>query len=112
MMRPDEIVLPEPLADDRLRLSGCRKSFGVQDFTAYGAVEAKLRDELLNMEIFTTLYEAQVPIEQWWRHYNAVRPHSLLGYRPPVPEAILRPSSDRSGQIRRWPIVAGSKLRN
>jgi putative transposase len=49
----------------------------------------KLRDELLNTEIFTTLYEAQVLIERWRRHYNTKRPHSSLGYRPPAPETIL-----------------------
>ena len=49
----------------------------------------KLRDELLNREIFTTLEEAKVLIEQWRRDYNQVRPHSSLGYRPPAPEAIL-----------------------
>ncbi len=54
---------------------------------------SKLRDELLNMEIFTTLREAQVLIEQWQRHYNAVRPHSSLGYQPPAPEAILPTAS-------------------
>jgi len=48
----------------------------------------KLRDELLNGEIFYTLKEAKVLIEQWRRHYNTVRPHSALGYRPPAPEAI------------------------
>jgi len=53
---------------------------------------SKLRDELLNGEIFTTLREAQVLIESWRRHYNAVRPHSSLGYRPPAPEAILPPA--------------------
>ena len=47
----------------------------------------KLRDELLNGEIFYTLREAQVLIEQWRQHYNRVRPHSALGYRPPAPEA-------------------------
>ena len=49
----------------------------------------KLRDELLNREIFTTLTEAKVLIEQWRKEYNQVRPHSSLGYRPPAPEAIL-----------------------
>jgi len=49
----------------------------------------KLRDELLNWEIFTTLEEAKVLIEQWRREYNQIRPHSALGYRPPAPEAIL-----------------------
>jgi len=49
----------------------------------------KLRDELLNMELFTTLIEARVLIEEWRREYNHVRPHSALGYRPPAPEAII-----------------------
>jgi putative transposase len=49
----------------------------------------KLRDEFLNREIFSTLQEAKVLIEQWRREYNQVRPHSGLGYRPPAPEAIL-----------------------
>jgi putative transposase len=49
----------------------------------------KLRDELLNREIFTTLEEARVLIEQWRREYNQVRPHSAKNYRPPAPEAIL-----------------------
>ena len=48
----------------------------------------KLRDELLNGEIFTTLLEAQVLIENWRKEYNQFRPHSSLGYRPPAPEAI------------------------
>jgi transposase InsO family protein len=49
----------------------------------------KLRDELLNLEIFTTLEEAKVLIEQWRREYNQVRPHSARNYRPPAPDAIL-----------------------
>jgi len=48
----------------------------------------KLRDELLDREIFYTLQEAQVLIERWRQHYNRFRPHSSLGYRPPAPEAI------------------------
>jgi transposase InsO family protein len=47
----------------------------------------KLRDELLNGEIFYTLREAQVLIERWRQHYNAFRPHSALNYRPPAPKA-------------------------
>ena len=46
----------------------------------------KLRDELLNREIFTTLVEAKILIENWRREYNAIRPHSSLGYKPPAPE--------------------------
>ena len=48
----------------------------------------KLRDELLDGEIFYTLLEAKVLIERWRQHYNQVRPHSALGYRPPAPEAF------------------------
>jgi len=48
----------------------------------------KLRDELLNREIFYTLKEAQTLIERWRQEYNTVRPHSALGYRPPTPAAI------------------------
>ena len=51
----------------------------------------KLRDELLDREIFYTVQEAKVLIEQWRRHYNRVRPHSALGYRPPAPEAMEIP---------------------
>ncbi len=49
----------------------------------------KLRDELLNREIFTTLTEAKILIEQWRMDYNQIRPHSSLGYRPPAPEAVM-----------------------
>ena len=48
----------------------------------------KLRDELLNGEVFHTLREAQVLIGQWRQHYNRVRPHSSLGYSPPAPETV------------------------
>jgi putative transposase len=50
-----------------------------------------LRDELLNGEIFYSLTEARALIEAWRRHYNTVRPHSSLGYRPPAPEAAPSP---------------------
>ena len=49
----------------------------------------KFRDELLACEAFNTLAEAKVLIEQWRVHYNTVRPHSSLGYRPPAPEVVL-----------------------
>lgn len=48
----------------------------------------KLRDELLEREVFDTLLEAKVLIERWRLEYNHVRPHSSLGYRPPAPEAV------------------------
>jgi transposase InsO family protein len=47
-----------------------------------------LGDEVLKREIFFTLTEAKVLIEQWRREYNTIRPHSSLGYRPPAPEAV------------------------
>ena len=47
----------------------------------------KLRDEVLNTEIFDTLLESQVIINNWRFEYNNIRPHSALGYKPPAPEA-------------------------
>jgi putative transposase len=46
-------------------------------------------DELLDGEIFYSLREAEILIESWRRHYNAVRPHASLGYRPPAPEVFI-----------------------
>lgn len=53
----------------------------------------KLRDELLNVEIFDTLLEAKVLTERWRREYNHVRPHSSLGYKPPAPVTVIPQSS-------------------
>lgn len=50
---------------------------------------ARLRDELLNGEIFYSLREAEIILESWRRHYNTVRPHASLGYRPPAPEVFI-----------------------
>ena len=58
--------------------NGCIESFN-----------GKLRDELLDREIFTTLEEAKILIEQWRKEYNQIRPHSAKNYRPPAPETIL-----------------------
>ena len=60
---------------------------------------SKLRDELLNLEVFSSLREAEVLIESWRQHFNTVRPHSSLGYVPPAPEAAL----PRSGKVALWP---------
>ena len=49
----------------------------------------KLRDELLDVELFDTLLEAKVLIERWRREYNTIRPHSSLDYRPPAPEGVI-----------------------
>ena len=53
-----------------------------------GSFNGKLRDECLNGEIFYSLKEAQIVIEQWRVEYNTKRPHSALGYRPPAPAAF------------------------
>ena len=66
-----------------------------------------LRDELLEREAFDTLLEAKVLIERWRQHYNTIRPHSALGYRPPAPEAMqhcavataARPQPHRAGLL-------------
>jgi len=80
-------------------IRGWLKDLGVQ--TAFiepgspwenGYIESfngKFRDELLNAEVFDTIYEAQVITEQWRKYYNTLRPHSALGYRPPAPEIII-----------------------
>ncbi len=51
----------------------------------------KLRDELLDREVFNTLREVQVLVERYRRTYNRVRPHSSLGYRPPAPDTVMLP---------------------
>ena len=51
----------------------------------------KLKDELLDREVFYTLLEVQVLTEQYRQTYNQIRPHSSLGYRPPAPETIQPP---------------------
>jgi putative transposase len=66
----------------------------------------KLRDELLNGELFDTLWETQVLLEQWRREYNAVRPHSSLGYRPPAPETwSWSAMKARIGALRPVPVL-------
>ena len=69
---------------------------------------ARLRDELLNGEIFYTLREAQVVIESWRRHYNKVRPHASLGYQSPAPEVVVQALAVRATQQPSglWPIRA------
>ncbi|MFZ2873464.1 MAG: transposase, partial [Phycisphaerales bacterium] len=66
-------------------------------------------DELLNGEIFYTLLEARVLIETWRKHYNTIRPHSSLGYRPPAPETIAAgpPSASLRSARQRGAAVLG-----
>jgi putative transposase len=59
---------------------------------------ARLRDELLDGEIFYSLKEAKVVIESWRRHYNTLRPHGSLGYKPPAPEVFVPAMSARAAQ--------------
>ena len=62
---------------------------------------ARLQDELLNGEIFYTLREAQIIIESWRHHYNTVRPHASLGYKPPAPEVFVPALSAWPAALRR-----------
>ena len=57
---------------------------------------ARLRDELLDGEIFYSLAEARIVIESWRRHFNTVRPHGSLGYRPPAPEVFVPTKAARA----------------
>ena len=66
---------------------------------------SKLRDELLNGEMFYSLAEARIVIESWRQHYNTQRPHSSLGYRPPAPTAVLWPAAPRPSTIAAKPTM-------
>lgn len=67
---------------------------------------SKLRDELLNGEIFYSLAEAKIIIESWRRHYNTKRPHPSLGYRPPAPEVVQWPAAPSGPASPATPAVA------
>ena len=71
----------------------------------------KLRDELLNGEIFYTLKEAKVLIAGWRQKFNRLRPHSSLGYRPPGPEADLVKTGCASLRRLQPTLVSGELLR-
>jgi putative transposase len=66
---------------------------------------SKLRDELLDGEVFYSLAEAKVVIESWRRHYNSNRPHSALGYRPPAPDVVLWPTSSATRAVVPRPVM-------
>ncbi len=66
---------------------------------------ARLRDELLNGEIFYSLREAEIILESWRRHYNTVRPHASLGYQPPAPEVFISAPNP-------WPAVPAQPAPN
>jgi len=67
---------------------------------------SKLRDELLNGEIFYSLAEARIVIEGWRVHYNTQRPHSSLGYKPPAPVALIWPATPPEPASPATPAVA------
>jgi len=71
---------------------------------------SKLRDELLNGEIFYSLAEAKIVIETWRHHYNTKRPHSSLGYRPPAPEVIQCPATPSGAAPPATPAVASRPI--
>ena len=73
---------------------------------------SKLRDELLNGEIFYTLKEAKIIIEGWRRHYNTIRPHSSLRYQPPAPEVLQWPSAQPQPASPAIPALASVQIVN
>lgn len=100
--RPEEVVAKLREADVLLgqgrTVVEAAKVLGVTDVTyyrwrqEYGGLTAPQAKRLkeLEREIFYTLAEAKVLIEQWRGHYNTIRPHSSLGYRPPAPQSFSR----------------------
>ena len=69
---------------------------------------SKLRDAFLNGEIFYSIKELRVLAERWRVHYNTIRPHSSLGYRPPAPEAWMTEASQGCGEVEtatRFPLL-------
>jgi putative transposase len=81
-------------------LFGIRPSFD-ETYSKGGSILWWQVNELLNVEIFYSLAEARIMIEQWRRHYNAVRPHSALGYRPPAPSVVQWPAAPDSSTVAR-----------
>ena len=71
---------------------------------------SKLRDELLNGEVFYSLAEAKIVIESWRQHYNTVRPHSALGYKPPAPAVVLWPAAPTGPASPATPAVAARPI--
>jgi putative transposase len=61
----------------------------------------RLRDELLNETLFSSLAHARVVLAEWQLDYNTIRPHSSLGNLPPAHYAQLSaPASQRDGSLR------------
>jgi len=66
---------------------------------------SKLRDELLNGELFYSLAEARIVVESWRQHYNTLRPHSSLGYKPPAPDTVLWPGAPATSAVAAKPTM-------
>jgi transposase InsO family protein len=90
-LREAEIVLAQggTVADASRRIGVTEQSY-YRWRKEYGGLKMD-RARRMNGEIFYTLAEARILIEAWRRHYNTVRPHSSLGYRPPAPETAVPP---------------------
>ena len=73
---------------------------------------SKLRDELLNGELFYTLNEAKIVIEGWRRHYNTIRPHSSLRHHPPAPEVLQWPATQPQPASPATPALAKNPIVN
>jgi transposase InsO family protein len=71
---------------------------------------SKLRDELLNGEIFYTLKEAKIIIEGWRRYYNTIRPHSSLRHHPPAPEILQWPAAQHQPASPATPALATNQI--
>lgn len=84
------------LPSSMLVVSSCSNPLDLPAYFLYDEEEIHLvdrdgnaRDELLNREMLNTLTGAKVLKDQWRREYKQFRPHSVIHYRPPAPEAIL-----------------------
>src|SRR5262249_62206645 len=66
---------------------------------------ARLRDELLNGEIFYTLREAQIVIESWRRHYNTIRPHASIARSSRFSAAQRRRGRSWRARSRPMPVI-------
>ena len=89
IVTPQGLALREEVDDVTAQYLGLTPGETIFKGKGCEACNGKLRDGLLNREIFYSLKEAQVVIEQWRKHYNTIRPHSALGYRPPAPQTFM-----------------------
>lgn len=72
----------------------------------------KVRDEHLTLQWFRNRVDAKVGIEQWRQHYNAVRPHSSLGYLTPLEFKATGAASFTEGRSPAMPARADQEEQN